>query len=517
MQALAAGWDEDAEGPLPVVWSPASSAWGAILDQRLADVGQPAMANEGTPFMNTPLVIAMPKPMAEALGWPDKPLGWSDILSLATSTQGWAAYGHPEWGSFKLGKTNPNFSTSGLSALIAQAYAANGKTSGLSLEDLAKPSTAEFARGVESAVVHYGDITQTFLNNWYRADQRGNPFGYVSALAVEEKSVLDYNRGNPDGVLTEGEEPRPPRVPLVAIYPEEGTVYSDNPLFVLDAPWVDADQRAGAAKFVDFVQEPANQRKVLAYGFRPGNPSVPLADPITASNGVDPDQPQTLLEVPSPSVLDRLLDDWQDQRKGARVLLLMDVSGSMGDVADPETGATKLDLAKQATVDALDDFNDDDQVGLWVFTTDLPDDHQFVSLVEPQRVGDVRENLKNRIRDLAPLNGTPLYTATRAAYDHLLDSFDPARINAVVLLSDGVNDDGEPDDDRQELNELLRRLSASAEGQQRQNVRVFPISYGDGADVATLRRIAESSQGALYDSSDPRSIRKVFVAVVSNF
>ena len=115
MQALSNGWDENADGPQPVVWSPASSAWGAILDQQLADKGQPAMANQGTPFMNTPLVIAMPKPMAEALGWPDKPLGWSDIFSLATSSQGWAAYGHPEWGAFKLGKTNPNFSTSGLS------------------------------------------------------------------------------------------------------------------------------------------------------------------------------------------------------------------------------------------------------------------------------------------------------------------------------------------------------------------------------------------------------------------
>src|SRR3546814_9402138 len=79
----------------------------------------------------------------------------------------------------------------------------------------------------------------TFMNNWFRADQRGNPFGYVSAVAVEEKSVIDCNAGNPDGELQEGEEPRPPRVPLVAIYPEEGTLYSDNPLFVLDAAWVD--------------------------------------------------------------------------------------------------------------------------------------------------------------------------------------------------------------------------------------------------------------------------------------
>ena len=33
---------------------------------------------------------------------------------LANDPQGWAAFGHPEWGPFRLGKTNPNFSTSGL-------------------------------------------------------------------------------------------------------------------------------------------------------------------------------------------------------------------------------------------------------------------------------------------------------------------------------------------------------------------------------------------------------------------
>jgi Ca-activated chloride channel family protein len=255
---------------------------------------------------------------------------------------------------------------------------------------------------------------------------------------------------------------------------------------------------------------------VLAYGFRPGNPAVALGAPLDAVHGVDPDQPQTLLEVPSPSVLSTLLDKWQDQRKSARVLLLIDVSGSMGDVADPDTGATKLDLAKQASIDALDEFNDDDEVGLWVFTTDLAANKDYSALVAPARVGDVREALRNKIRDLVPLNGTPLYHATQEAYEDQLASFDPARINAVVLLSDGVNDDGEPDNDRQELNSLLASLSATSEGQH-QNVRVFPISYGEDADLATLRRIAESSQGALYDSSDPRSITKVFVAVVSNF
>jgi Ca-activated chloride channel family protein len=475
------------------------------------------MTSDFTSFMLTPLVIAMPRPMAEALGWPDEPLGYADILALSQDPEGWAAHGHPEWGTFRLGKTNPNFSTSGLSALIAQAYAANGKTTGLSIEDLDKQSTQDFARSVEAGVVHYGDTTLTFLNNWFRADQRGNPFGYVSAVAAEEKSIIDYNTGDPDGIRQEGEEPRPPRIPLVAIYPEEGTLYSDNPLFILDAEWVDDDQAAGAELFIDFVQEPDNQRKVLEFGFRPGNPDVQIGAPIDRDHGVDADQPQTLLDVPSPAVLARLLDDWQDQRKPARVLLLIDVSGSMGDVADPETGATKLDLAKQATINALQDFNDDDEVGLRVFTTDLADGQDVLTLVEPGRVGDVREQLRTRIRDLVPLNGTPLYRATQSAYEDQLASYDPTRINAVVLLSDGVNDDGEPDNDRDELQQLLQVLSAESEGQQGQAVRVFPISYGEGADLATLRRIAEASQAAVYDSSDPRSITKVFVAVVSNF
>src|SRR4051794_16959171 len=94
-QALADGWNTDGNNPAPVIWTPASSAWGAVLDQQLTAKGQDPMAKTGTPFMNTPLVIAMPQPMAEALGWPNKALGWSDILALATDPSGWAKYGHP--------------------------------------------------------------------------------------------------------------------------------------------------------------------------------------------------------------------------------------------------------------------------------------------------------------------------------------------------------------------------------------------------------------------------------------
>ena len=513
--ALSNGWqNEEAEGQRPEAWSPASSAWGAIVNQRLADAGQEPIVPDSEPFMLTPLVIAMPKPMADALGYPETPIGFADILDLARDPAGWGAHGHPEWGPFRLGKTNPNFSTSGLSALIAQYYAALEKTEGLSLEDLAQPDVIDFAKGIESSVVHYGDITPTFLNNLYRNDARGASLTYVSAVAVEEVSVISYNAGNPDGVLSPGEEPRPPRVPLVAVYPKEGTLFSDNPFIILDADWVSDAQREGAERFGEYIQEPENQERVLEFGFRPGNPSVAVGEPIVRANGVDPSQPERTLEVPEPEVMVEALDRWGDQRKPAKVMLLVDVSGSMGDFAG-DTGETKLDLAKRAAIDALDQFKDEDDVALRIFSTDLSttEPTDYIDLVPFGPIAAQREEIASRIRSLVPTQGTPLYTAVRDSYDLMQREYEPDRINAVVLLSDGQNEDPRNSD----LQGLLDTLASANEGQSSRPVRLFPIAYGDGADLSTLRQLAEATNAAAYDASDPASITKVFTAVISNF
>ena len=517
-QALVDGWrDESVEGPQPVIWSPAASTWGGVVNQQLADKGETAVVpSRFSAFMLTPLVIAMPKPMAEALGHPQTPLGFGDLLALARSPEGWASKGHPEWGAFKLGKTNPNFSTSALAATTAQYYTASGKVRDLTLEDLNRPDVEQFNRGVESAVVHYGDTTLTFLNNWHRNDLRGTALTYVSAAAVEEKSVIDYNKGNPDGITDPGEQPRVPKVPLVAVYPKEGTLFSDNPLYVLNAPWVDDKEKAAAGRFVTFTQRQENQRKVLKFGFRPGNPRVAIGDPIVARNGVDPDQPQTTLEVPSPPVLVRLIDKWEEQRKGARVLLVLDVSGSMGEEA--ANGQTKLDLAKQAAVDALEQFKAHDQVGLRIFSTNVSQKEptDYLDLVPMAPLGEAKERMVQRIRSLIPIEGTPLYTVARASYEEMKKTFDPARINAVLLLTDGKNED--PRNGGEEaLNTLLTALRAGSEGLSSSPVRLFTIAYGKDAAVETLRRMAEATNAAAYDASDPTTINRIFTAVVSNF
>jgi Ca-activated chloride channel family protein len=513
-QLIVDGWPSpETNGEPPVIWSPASSGWAAIVNERAGST----IAPPGTPFMLTPLVIAMPQPMAEALGYPDTPIGFADIVALANDPAGWASVGHPEWGPFRLGKTNPNYSTSGLNFTIAEYYAATGKRSGLTVEDLARPEAVDFAKNVESSVVHYGDITMTFLNNWFATDLRGTSLTYASAVAVEEKSVIDYNRGNPDGELAVGEVPREPRVPLVAIYPEEGTLFSDNPFIVLDAPWVTAEQKDAARLFEEFVQRPENQQKVLEFGFRPNNPSVAVTAPISAEFGVDPSQPRTELELPAPDVLVRVLDSWAAHRKEARVLLVLDISGSMGEPATDTQ--TKLDLAKEAAISALDQFKLEDEVGLWVFSTDQlgTPDPNYRELVPVGPIGPTKPEMVQAITDQFPTNGTPLYDVVQKSYDAMLDAYDPTKINAVVFLTDGVNDDGDTLDDDEQFESLVASLQSGSEGATSRPVRVFTISYGEGADTVTLKAISQATSAAHYDASNPATIQQVFTNVISNF
>jgi Ca-activated chloride channel homolog len=278
---------------------------------------------------------------------------------------------------------------------------------------------------------------------------------------------------------------------------------------------VSAKEKKAAAKFEQYVQQPANQKRVLRFGFRPGNPQVAIGAPIDAKYGVDPNQPQTRLELPAPPVLVGLIDRWGQSRKSARVLMVIDVSGSMGEPAGGEGGPTKLDLAKQAAVNALGQFKPEDDVGLWIFSTGISrnDPTDYLELVPIAPIGVQREAVAGKINDLVPTQGTPLYTVTKAADDRLVDTFDAQRINAVLLLTDGKNED----DKNNDLDGLLRTLRARNEGQAANPVRVFPIAYGQDADLPTLKRIAEATNATVYDAVDPKSISKVFLAVVSNF
>jgi Ca-activated chloride channel family protein len=196
--ALAAGWDEAVNGPAPDVWTPAASTWVNLLRSDLTANDRPNIVPAtSSSVTSTPLVLAMPEPMAKALGWPDAPIGWFDVLTLARDPQGWAAKGHPEWGRFTLGKTNPNVSTSGLAATVGTLVAATGTSSDLTVSALQRPDVQQYLKDVETSVIHYGDTTLTYLTNLQRADDAGAALGYLSAVAVEEKERPGLQRRQP--------------------------------------------------------------------------------------------------------------------------------------------------------------------------------------------------------------------------------------------------------------------------------------------------------------------------------
>ena len=358
-----ASWDPG-WGPAPDAWSPAASTWLQLLRHDRSSHDRPdILPTETESVASTPIVIAMPEPMARALGWPDAAIGWSDLLNLANHPHGWATKGHPEWGTFKLGKTNPHISTTGLSATVGVFVAATGTSSDLTLDTLKDPRVREFVTGVEQSVAHYGDTALTFLTNLQRADDAGAALGYVSAVTVEEKSVVDYNNGNPTGDLETAGQHGKPRVPLVAVYPKEGTLNSDNPFAVLQAPWSDAGKQAGAKDFLTFLREPAQQELFTDAGFRTsdGQPGTVVSDSHYLREDID----VPTLSPPSPQVLSAVRATWGELRKRAHVLLVLDVSGSMGQSTG--AGKTRLELAQAAAVNGLAQLSDTDEVGLWAF------------------------------------------------------------------------------------------------------------------------------------------------------
>lgn len=510
--ALASGWNQAADGPAPTVWSPAASTWVKLLDADLRKNDKPALVKTGPDYdpvsiVKTPLVLAMPEPAARALGWPDKPIGWKTIANLAAAPNGWASVGHPEWGKFTLGKTSPDLSTSGLAATVGAFVAATGKSSDLTAADLNNPAVVATVKSVEQSAVHYGDTTLTFLTNLQAADDKGKGLTYVSAVAVEEKSVFDYNQGNPDGSLKTRGQHAPPKVKLVAVYPSEGTLYSDNPYVILNAPWVTAEQQRAAISFRSFLLTPDSQRLFTDAGFRDsqGNPGSALDDQAFAKT-----VPVAQLNAPSGDTLAQVRTVWHQVRKKARVMLVLDVSGSMGEAA---TEGSKLDEARAAASEALGQLNPEDEVGLSIFTTNLPGNSYYQTLVPIGPAKTATPAIKSSLQSLAPLNGTPLYSAVRKSATDLQSGADKDRINAVVVLTDGRNEASDNDLDR--LITDLTVLTGSESS--RPTVRVFTIAYGPDADLATLERISSATGAKAYDARKPGTIKVVFTSVISNF
>ncbi len=429
----------------------------------------------------SPVVIAMWKPMAEALGWGKKPIGWADILALARNPEGWAAYGHPEWGAFKLGHTHPEYSNSGLIAVLAEIYAGTGKTAGLSVADVTDVKTSDFLAGIEQAIVHYGRST-----GFFGKKLMANGPGYMSAAVLYESIVIEST--NAEQRLA---------FPLVAVYPKEGTFWSDHPVGIVDREWVTPELREAAEIYIAYLLETPQQAKALTYGFRPANLDVPLGAPIDAAHGVNPKEPTSTLEMPSVEVVNAALDAWKANKKRSDVALVLDVSGSMnsdGKIVDARGGALEL----------INLLGDNDRFSLLPFNQDARWAFQNVELATG------RARAETAVGGVFANGGTALYDAINAAFDAQMARREAGdrRILAIVVLSDGTDTDS-----RMGLEELLEKIRYDSETQP---VRVFTIGYGRDAQSKVLEEIADATQAKYYEG-DQENIRSVFKDISTFF
>lgn len=447
----------------PHLISPASAAFIKMGNARARSAEGRDLVPATDNLVLSPVVIAMWKPMAEALGWGRRPLGWADVLAVATQPRGWAAYEQPQWGPFRFGHTHPDFSNSGLTSIFAEVYAGAGKVGGLTLGDLAQPAVANQVQAIERAVVHYGSSTGFFAKKLV-----ANGPDYLSAAVLYENNVIESYQG-----ATPSSYP-----PLVALYPKEGTFWSDHPAGIVDRDWVTPAHRQAARAYLDFLLAKPQQEAALRLGFRPAAVEVAVGAPLDAAHGVDPQEPKTTLEVPSVEVMDGILRLWRANKKHAHVVLVMDVSGSMNE--DGKLGSARLGAAQLVAK-----LEDGDAFSLLAFS----DHMQWLSRgLALDQAG--RATAQRQVEGLIATGGTALYDAVDAAYAALAADAKADQISAVVVLTDGADSNS-----RTALKTLLTNIRADRE---RASFRVFTIGYGKDANRDVLKGIADATQAKFY-------------------
>ncbi len=468
----------------PTIWSPASSAYVPVANANWRQQHTEDLV-VGTPedLVLSPVVIAIWRPMAEALGWPSEDLGWADVGKMAISEEGWATYGYPEWGAFKFGHTHPNFSNSGIIAVIAEAYAGAEKQRGLTMEDVHNPQVKNFMAEVESSIIHYGQSTGFFAHRMF---ERGP--SYLSAAVMYENLVVEQESKRIAGESFQQE--------VVAIYPKEGTFWSNHPYIILNAPWVTEEQREAAELFRDYLLAEPQQLQAIQYGFRPADPGIPLTSPLDAQHGVDPAQPKTVLEVPAAEVIVGIQQLWRrEAKKPVDLVVVMDISGSME--------GEKINAARVSLVQFIDRLDDRDRLQLILFRDEL------ITLTPLSPLGEKREDVRRRVAGVIEEGETRLYDAIKLAYDDLAANGESNHIHAIVVLTDGADTVSD-----MTLEQLMREVGNLGEGGDA--TKIFTIAFGDDADREVMQRIAEMTGGKQYDST-PQTIGRIYREIATFF
>ena len=261
----------------PVIWSPASAGW-AIVNQRRTTAG--SWRRRGQPAVHAHARWSSPCPSR----WPRHsttrtPGRLPRHRRAGQRPRGVGCPGPPRVGTVPPRQDQPQLLHQRTELHHRRVLRRDGQDLRAHLEDLARPTRSTSPRASRTP-------SCTTATPPSRSSTTGTPptlgarrSRTRSAVAVEEKSVLDYNAGNPDGVLEPGEVAQPPAVPPGGHLPREGTLFSDNP-FSCWTPRGSAPTRGRPRARFSRVRHRAREPEgVLEFKFRPGNPSVPVAAP----------------------------------------------------------------------------------------------------------------------------------------------------------------------------------------------------------------------------------------------
>ena len=451
--------------------NPDSSIWLDQIDRTWMAQKQidTSLVGETVRYAISPVVIAVWEDVARSMGYPQKRLGWGDIMAKAAADPDFK-WSHPSTSS-----------ASGLLATLAMFYAGAGKTRGLTIDDATAESTLEYVSAVQKTVRQYGEGERAVVQ---QVIQQGPD--YLDAFVVAEQLVIYYNTAGQKGKL-------------VAIYPREGTLWEDHPLALLEKTNLRPDQRMAFQQFREFLSRKTSQQKVLENGFRPTDLSIPLSSatsPVIRLNGVDPGEPQTTLQIPGSSVVEVVRDVWWYTKRRTNVFLVADTSGSMS--------GDKIAGSREAMSIFLDQIKgEQERVGLVTFSS------QVNNIIPVAPLTTNRTKLANEISQMSAGGDTALLDAVWAAYTRLQQLDDRERINAIVAMTDGQENNS-----RVWLGDLVADIESG--NKKGVPVVIFCVAYGDDADYNVLRALSEASGGQVRQG-DLTTIRDLYKTLSTYF
>lgn len=322
----------------------------------------------------------------------------------------------------------------------------------------------------------------------YAADPKQAP-----AFPVSERAAAAYGLEHP-------------KTALALTFPKAGTTALDYPLLRLAG--LDAPAAAGADALGTELASAATRSALAGAGFRAadGTGTGPEV-------GGRPGPTVSALPVPDDKQRDQAAAQWHVLRTDMRMLAVIDVSGSMN--WDSGTrGLTRMDVLLGAAGRALQNLAPGSKVGAWIFSTAQGGAKQDWRELSPLRRLDAEVGSGTQRDDLRRLLGTVrgrvrgdtgLYDTTLAAFDHMLETYEPDYVNSVVLMTDGVNDDTTGGIN---LATLLARLKDRFDPAR--PIRIVTIGMGE-ADARALKRISAATGGTSYIANTPADIDRVLV------